>query len=115
MQIPYKSKTIDRTNKRMYQFNYHANSEDYKNLGTLHREKRTVDYYPQDQKQDFSTKPQILGKDQIPQMQRSGQNYDYETGGLSYTQRKPDNLIGNELRAVREDADIYNTQLINDK
>lgn len=50
MQIPYKSKTIDRTNKRMYSFNYHQNSDDYKNLGTLHKDKRTVDYFPQDQK-----------------------------------------------------------------
>ena len=43
--------------KRMFSFNYHDNSDDYKNLGTLHRENRTVDYFPQDEKQDFSTKP----------------------------------------------------------
>lgn len=46
MEIPYKSKILDRSNKRMYSFNYHQNSDDYKNLGTLHREKRTVDYFP---------------------------------------------------------------------
>jgi hypothetical protein len=49
--------------KRMFSFNYHDNSDDYKNLGTLHRENRTVDYFPQDEKHDFSTKPQILGKE----------------------------------------------------
>ena len=55
---------MDKTNKRMYSFNYHDNSDDYKNLGQLHMDNRTVDYYPQDEKVDFSSKPQILGKEQ---------------------------------------------------
>ena len=61
-QIPFKSKTIDRTNKKMFSFNYHANSEEYKNLGNLHKDKRVMEYYPQDDRLEFSTKPQILGK-----------------------------------------------------
>lgn len=45
----------------MYAFNYHDNSDDYKNLGTLHKDNRTVDYFPQDGHHEFSTKPQVLG------------------------------------------------------
>jgi len=56
-QIPFKSKTIDRTNKKMFSFNYHANSEEYKNLGNLHKDKRVMEYYPQDDRLEFSTKP----------------------------------------------------------
>ena len=41
------------TNKRLYPFHYHQNSEDYKNLGNMHRENRTIEYYPQDQKPQF--------------------------------------------------------------
>ena len=53
----------EKTNKRQYSFNYHDNSDDFKNLGQLHKQNRTVDYFPQDEKQDFSSKPQILGKE----------------------------------------------------
>lgn len=56
-QIPFKSKTIDRTNKKMFSFNYHSNSEEYKNLGNLHKDKRVMEYYPQDDRLEFSTKP----------------------------------------------------------
>ena len=110
MQIPYKSKTIDRTNKRMYSFNYHQNSDDYKNLGTLHKEKRTVDYFPQDHKQDFSTKPQILGTGDVV-----NQDYDFSQSGVAYSQKKPKNLTGNDLRANRGDADDFNNRMIMDK
>ena len=34
------------TNKRLYPSHYHQNSEDYKNLGNLHKENRTIEYYP---------------------------------------------------------------------
>lgn len=34
------------TNKRLYPYHYHQNSEDYKNLGNLHKENRTIEYYP---------------------------------------------------------------------
>ena len=57
LEVPYQSKPHDRTNKRMYTFNYHSNSDEYKNLGNLHAEKRVVKYYPQDDKMDFTTKP----------------------------------------------------------
>ena len=52
---------VEKTAKRTYAFNYHDNSDDYKNLGTLHKENRTVEYFPQDEKEDFTTKPQIMG------------------------------------------------------
>ena len=40
LEVPYQSKPHDRTNKRMYTFNYHSNSDEYKNLGN---EKHWVD------------------------------------------------------------------------
>ena len=43
--------------------NYHENSDEYKQLGTLHRENRIFKYFPQDEKDEFSSKPQILGKE----------------------------------------------------
>lgn len=39
IQIPYQSKVVDRTNKRLYSFNQHSNSDEYKNLGIMHKEK----------------------------------------------------------------------------
>ena len=68
---------MDRTNKKMFSFNYHSNSDEYKNLGNLHKDKRVVEYFPQDDKLEFSTRPQIMGREK--------KQYDYETGGLSYT------------------------------
>lgn len=96
-QIPYQSKTIDRTNKKMFSFNYHSNSDEYKNLGNLHKDKRVMEYYPQDDKLEFSTRPQILG--------RKERGYDFEQGGLSYTQRVPRNLVGENLRSGRMETD----------
>lgn len=61
--VPHEKTGLDRTSKRMYAFNYHDNSDDYKNLGTLHRDNRTVEYFPQDEAQDFSTRPQIMGRE----------------------------------------------------
>lgn len=46
LEVPYQSKVVDRTNKKMYTFNYHSNSDEYKNLGNLHAEKRVVKYFP---------------------------------------------------------------------
>ena len=91
----------------MFQFNYHANSDEYKNLGNLHKDKRVMEYYPQDDKLEFSTKPQIMG--------RKDRGYDYEQGGLSYTQRVPQNLVGDHLRTGRRETDQYNGQLLNDR
>ena len=55
--VPHREHGLDKTSKRMYAFNYHDNSDDYKNLGTLHRDNRTVEYFPQDEAHDFSTRP----------------------------------------------------------
>lgn len=38
LQIPYQSRPVDRTNKRLFTYNYHQNSDEYKQLGTLHKE-----------------------------------------------------------------------------
>jgi hypothetical protein len=75
------SKTIDRTNKKMYAFNQFSNSDEYKNLGNLHKDKRVVEYFPQDDRLEFSTKPQILGKPDLIKPK----GYSYEEGGLSNT------------------------------
>jgi hypothetical protein len=91
----------------MFSYNYHANSDEYKNLGNLHKEKRVVEYFPQDDKLEFSTKPQIMG--------REPKKYDYETGGLSYTQRVPRNLVGDNLRTGRKETDEFNGQLLQDR
>ena len=67
---------------------FNPNSEEYKNLGNLHKDKRVVEYFPQDDRLEFSTKPQIMGKpDQT-------KGYDYQEGGLSLSHRQPVNLIG---------------------
>jgi hypothetical protein len=57
IQVPFMSKVMDRTNKKMFKFNYHMNSEEFKDLGNLHRERRILDFLPQDEKIDFSSKP----------------------------------------------------------
>ena len=100
---------MDRTNKRLYSFNQHSNSDEYKNLGTLHKDKRVVEYYPQDERLEFSTKPQIMGKGP-PTGSESG--YNYETGGLSYTQRVPQNLLGPHAKAERSMVDTVNDRLM---
>ena len=38
--------------------------------------------------------------------------YDYETGGLSYSQRVPHNLLGAEAKAVRNHVDTVNDRLM---
>ena len=40
------------------------------------------------------------------------ENYDYETGGLSYTQRVPPHLLGAEAKAVRNHVDTVNDRLM---
>ena len=46
IQVPYVSDLVDRTNKRVYAHNMHYNSDEYKNLGYLHRERRVINYFP---------------------------------------------------------------------
>jgi hypothetical protein len=91
----------------MFAFNYHSNSDEYKNLGNLHKEKRVIEYFPQDDKLEFSTKPQIMGKKE--------KKYDFETGGLSYTQRVPRNLVGADFRTGRKETDDFNGHLVADR
>jgi hypothetical protein len=35
-----------KTHKRMFSENMHSKSEEYKDLGYLHKDKRRIDYYP---------------------------------------------------------------------
>ena len=48
-------------------------------------------------------------------MGRENKKYDYETGGLSYTQRVPRNLVGDNLRTGRKQTDEFNGQLLQDR
>ena len=102
---------MDRTNKRLYSFNQHSNSDEYKNLGTLHKDKRVVEYYPQDERLEFSTRPQIMGKPNATGSD-SKSGYNYETGGLSYSQRVPQNLLGPHAKAERSMVDTVNDRLM---
>ena len=45
------------TNKKMFSETSHHNSEDFKELGNLHKDKRSVEYYPSDGKHNFESKP----------------------------------------------------------
>ena len=94
----------------MYEFNYHSNSDEYKNLGNLHKDKRVIEYFPQDEKLEFSTRPQIMGKEKTTQPA-----YDYESGGLSFTQRVPKHAVGDSLRTGRKETDDFNGQLLQDR
>ena len=42
----------------------------------------------------------------------SESNYDYQTGGLSYTQRVPQNLLGPHAKAERSMVDTVNDRLM---
>jgi hypothetical protein len=41
-------------------------------------------------------------------MGRNEKKYNYETGGLSYSQRIPKNLVGENLRTGRKETDEFN-------
>lgn len=43
------------------------------------------------------------------------EGYDYETGGLSYSQRIPNNLIGEAIEHERRKVDTVNDRLMLDK
>jgi len=81
------------TKKKMFNETAHGNSEDFKNLGNLHTENRAVDYFPQDDRHHFM---------------KGQPGYDFSTGGLSYNQRKPDNLVGDSFKTVRQNQDDIN-------
>jgi hypothetical protein len=65
-------------------------------------ENRVINYFPQDDKNNFGTRPVIFNK------------YDFGEGGLSLQHRIPDNLIGESLKAVRENTDTFNKFLAQD-
>lgn len=89
--------------KKLYGDTMFQNSDEFKALGNLHKDNRVIDYYPQDDKGNFSTRPKILGG-----------KYDFAEGGLSLQHRVPDNLVGESLKAVRENTDTFNKYLAQD-
>ena len=93
------------TKKKIPPFNEtaHGNSEDFKNLGNLHTENRAVEYFPQDTPYQF-----IKGSAQHQP------GYDFGTGGLSYNQRVPDNLVGDNFKTVRQNTDNIDKYLVQD-
>jgi len=46
---------------------------------------------------------------------QSPEDYSYETGGLSYSQRVPQHLIGHQASNVRQHVDTVNDRLMLDK
>jgi hypothetical protein len=96
IEVPFMSKVLDRTNKKMFQFNMHSNSDEFKNLGNLHRERRVVEFFPQDDKMNFSTKPQIQTNEAKAEIDKQSQ--------ISLKKH----LVGEELRRNRLETDLTN-------
>jgi len=48
------------SNKRLYDANMHKNSEEFKQLGTIHTEGRHADYYPLEKPQPKAFSPSPL-------------------------------------------------------
>lgn len=94
------SKHYSQTNKKYFDKNMHSNSDDFKNLGNIHSERRKEEYPRSNGKDHFSPKPLNLSK------------YDYEKGGLSYQQRIPENYVGEDMKHVRNETDSVNNNLM---
>ena len=45
------------TNKKLFEKTSHHNSEDFKELGNLHKDQRAVEYFPGDDRHSFESKP----------------------------------------------------------
>lgn len=45
---PMRLSPVTYTNKKQFNNGHHDNSDEFKNLGTLHRERRQVEFYPSD-------------------------------------------------------------------
>lgn len=88
--------------KKLFNDTQFQNSEEFKALGNMSTENRVINYFPQDDKNNFGTRPVIFNK------------YDFGEGGLSLQHRIPDNLIGESLKAVRENTDTFNKFLAQD-
>jgi len=78
--------------KKLFTDNMVENSEDFKQLGTLHREQRQVQYFPQEARINFSSRPQNMKEDFM--------EVNPELGYFSQN-RVPQNLVGNTFKAVR--------------
>jgi hypothetical protein len=50
------------SNKKLFEVNMFQNSEEFKQLGTIHKENRAADYYPLDKPQPTSIQPSPLSK-----------------------------------------------------
>lgn len=74
----------------------------------MHKDKRVIEYFPQDDKLEFSTRPQIMGREK----KTLTGTYDFEAGGQSFTHRVPTNLVGDNLRTGRKDTDAFNGHLL---
>ena len=60
------------TNKKLYETNAFQNSEDFKQMGTLHPENRASDYYPLDVPQPLNIAQSPLSNIQMDNMAQNG-------------------------------------------
>ena len=82
--------------KKLFPKSMAQNSDEFKMLGNLHKVNRVVDYYPQDERAEFSTKPQNF----------SGKlEYEDEDSGYFTGARVPSNLVGESYKQVRHHQD----------
>ena len=51
-----------RRGKKLFKANMAENSEEFKQLGNLHKDQRQADYYPQDDSRHFGSKPRGFTK-----------------------------------------------------
>lgn len=84
-----------RRGKKLFKANMAENSEEFKQLGNLHKDQRQADYYPQDDSRHFGSKPRGFTKQDLA--------YD-----CLMENRVPDNLVGKTLKEVRYNTDEFN-------
>lgn len=91
--------------KKLFRDNMAENSDEFKQLGTLHRDGRVINYYPQDAKANFSSKPQnVRTEDFVPE-------YHPDFGYFSQS-RVPQNLVGDTFKQVRLNTDQFNKTMM---
>lgn len=59
-QVDLSHLSVEKTHKKMIHPNAHDNSEDFKNLGTFHRDGRLISYFPTDQVKVTQLDPNAL-------------------------------------------------------
>lgn len=84
------------THKKFFITNMHGNSDEFKNLGNMHTEKRDYEYPPHENREFFSPKPLNVTK------------YDFSHGGLSFNDRVPENYFGRDMQSERKNTDKFN-------